>query len=195
MIGRRKLLLTADAVSGSALSDKSFNICKPDFESEFETSDKYDSTTTTYKTIKKIVTVTEDKDGNNVMENLTTVGEDGILKIYGLNEGEYTIIETKAPEGYILKSDEKTVKISAERDDKGNMKVIDQKCTWNYETEGVEDEDKNADGILTFNITNPKGVVLPGTGAFGTKLIYALGTLFTGTGAAYMVSKKKSKKD
>ncbi|MDE7364260.1 MAG: isopeptide-forming domain-containing fimbrial protein [Ruminococcus sp.] len=157
--------------------------------------DDADENTKKYKKVQKIVAFTEEDD-SKVMKELK-VDDDGSLKIYGLNEGTYTITETKAPEGYIIKDKSKKVTISALRN-AGEMVIENKKCTWNYELTGVEKVDSNvreSDGILEFKITNPKGVTLPGTGAFGTKLIYALGTLFTGTGAAYMVSKKKSKKD
>lgn len=114
--------------------------------------------------------------------------DDGVYELRGLNPGTYTIEETKAPEGYIKKTKPVEITITAE--------PSATECKWTFECKGIDEDDiTNDEGTLSFNFTNVKGVQLPGTGAFGTKLIYALGTIFTGVGAAYAISKKKSKKD
>lgn len=154
--------------------------------------DSYADTETKY-----ILTETADvlnKDTREILVKNLAVDSEGVLKIDGLNAGTYKITETTAPTGgYIKKTDPITVTIGIVKDNDGNIVVTGTNCEWTYS--GGENGKETEDGTYTFNFSNVKGVVLPGTGAFGSKLMYALGTIFTGAGAAYMISKKKSKKE
>lgn len=150
-----------------------------------DTKAKYDGTEK-YKQVTKSVEL----DSEGKMElTVLEVDTDGVLRINGLNAGEYTITETKAPEGYVVKSTPITFTIGVDS-------ISLESCKWKYEPiSGATDAKSNDKGILTFKVTNRKGVSLPGTGAFGSKIFYALGTIFTGVGAAYMISRRKSKKE
>lgn len=160
-----------------------------------ETEDSYADIETKYECKEKIDVLNKNT-GKTVIENLE-VDDEGVLRIHGLNAGTYTITETQAPKNYIKGSKTDTnITIGIAEDEETNKpKISLSRCEWAYTSDNGIEKNVNDDGIFTFKITNPKGVVLPGTGAFGSKLMYALGTLFTGAGAAYMISKKKSKKE
>lgn len=148
------------------------------------TDELYASTTQKYT---KTVTATNSVDSTFTKVDMK-IDDDGVLELKGLNPGTYTITETKAAEGgYLISKTPAVITITAD--------PSLETCDWTYGCSGVVDATDESDGTLSFKFTNVKGIVLPGTGAFGSKLMYALGSIFTATGAAYMISKKKSKKE
>lgn len=90
-------------------------------------------------------------------ENVTT-GTDGTFTLYGLNLGNYTIVEVQAPEGYSINTEEKTVTVADVN-------------TTRHETLTP------AQG----NMTDTKLSSLPSTGGIGT-------TIFTIGGCAIMIA-------
>ena len=98
------------------------------------------------------------------------VDEEGNLYLYGLDEGDYTIKQTKAPEGYNLST--KTYEIT----------LVDK------EPDGVLDEDYS----LIFS--NTKGFTLPVTGGKGTAMIAGIGIMLVITGIALLVYRNKKRK-
>ena len=98
------------------------------------------------------------------------VDDEGNLYLYGLDEGKYTIEQTKAPEGYQVSS----------------------------KTYEVELTDSQPDGILDDNYTlifpNTKGFLLPVTGGKGIFTLASIGILLVGIGVALLISIAKKKK-
>ncbi|MDD2978640.1 MAG: SpaA isopeptide-forming pilin-related protein [Hespellia sp.] len=133
--------------------------------------------TLTNKTTKKVYTAVSD--------------ENGALAFTGLDAGEYTLVETKAPEGYSVNPKEIPVVISAEYNTDGTLKSykieVDGKATSTYEaTYDGPTTNKTITNIVPgkdnaeTEIKNTKLSSLPSTGGIGT-------TIFTIGGCAIMI--------
>ena len=128
-----------------------------------------------------------------------TVADDGTLSIKGLDEGTYTLKETKAPDGYVLPNGEITITIADAEggeadgtiDGRGNTIV-----TANGSAELKGDVSINGN-IVSFNVQNTSsedaGFQLPTTGGMGT-MIFTIAGILIMAGAITMVvviSRKK----
>ena len=86
----------------------------------------------------------------------------GLLSFEGLDAGEYTLVETKAPDGYTIMQERVLVTIKAEKGQDGEL-------TGYYTVNGSSDN--------TVTITNKKGLNLPGTGGMGTTIFMVAGVV------------------
>ena len=141
-----------------------------------------------------------DADGNKLSGAIEI--PDGYLKFTGLDAGEYTLQETKAPEGYSLNPVEIPVNIEAEYNTDGTLKTYkitvdgtvienDGKKVSIYTAEYKKDDTTgemeidpnkkpNHENSNTQEIPNTKIIGLPSTGGIGT-------TIFTVGGCAIMI--------
>lgn len=160
-----------------------------------DTADKYaecDPANLKYK----IVSVYEDEITNTEHSVTITIGETGELIITGLNEGQYTIHEATAPDGYNVLEEDIIVDISAEiQTDEPPT------CTWSASITSGNDHGAAGvtDGIIEVTVKNNKGIQLPETGGIGTTIFYIVGGGLLIAALAVLVSKilgssKKSKK-
>lgn len=99
----------------------------------------------------------------------------GVLNLYGLDEGEYSLKETKAPEGYHIAVQPKTIEIKDE------------------DVDGIIDNGDNT-GIYKLEFPNSQGFQLPITGGIGTTLFVAGGIIFIGLGITLLVAATKKNK-
>lgn len=104
-------------------------------------------------------------------------GEDGKFKVEGLDDGNYTLVETKAPAGYNLPANGFSVTLTA---------TTANGQTWNGtadtaltglavkvdQTNGTGNVDT---GLGAITIKNTQGSSLPSTGGMGTVLLYVAG--------------------
>lgn len=104
--------------------------------------------------------------------------DDGTLVIDGLDVGEYTVTETKAPEGYVKLNGSFTIKIQDDAVD-GDVDVKPLAANKGYVTETVE---------------NTTGFELPVTGGIGTLLFSVLGIVFMGVAVSLVRNILKNKK-
>lgn len=135
------------------------------------------------------------------------VGEDGILRIEGLAEGDdYEITEIMAPNGYNLLA--KPIKLTITctyPTDAGKTE-----CVWggtydmqtgddgkgNLEFKTVKDADgvETGVGVLSFTVKNLQGSLLPSTGGIGTTIFYVVGAILViGAGVLLITRKRMSK--
>ena len=118
----------------------------------------------------------------------------GSYVISGLQAGEYTVTETKAPDGYKLLANAISVKITAKKDldsDEFNGKYTVEEGNENVTTP-ITFGEKTAIG---FAIENTQGTILPGTGGIGTTLFTFGGiALILIAGVMFIVYTRKQKK-
>lgn len=105
------------------------------------------------------------------------VDTNGKLNILGLDEGTYSLKETKAPNEYNKSTEAKEIKI------------IDANL------DGALDDETGTTGIYKLTFPNTKGFQLPVTGGAGTVAFVAGGVVFVGLGIALLaIAIKKGKK-
>ena len=135
-----------------------------------------------------IATYTFDENGDRVLNSnngLTAVtNENGIAYLLGIDEGTYTLKETKAPNGYILPEDGLELIIDADED--GN-------ATYTLGGKELDTFEDIADGsVATATIENSKGFNLPRTGGAGTWMFAVGGILImAGMATAFVKLRKK----
>ena len=108
--------------------------------------------------------------------------EAGKIDLGRLVVGKYYLVETSAPDGYILLTDPVEITVNA---DKVQYKQISNSLSIsNGGVSGGRDEG------YTLIVTNNAGFELPSTGGPGTSLIYLLGIMLTGIAGANLMMRK-----
>lgn len=100
----------------------------------------------------------------------------------GLDDGIYKLSETTTPKGYNTIED-KIFTISADH-------TVDA-VTKLEATGGLAIDGDEANGLLTAEIKNQKGVTLPGTGGVGTTIFYIIGGLMISGALVLLIVKKR----
>ncbi len=125
--------------------------------------------------------LTEEEDAK-ASETLVT-DENGLIMIKGLDLGTYTLVETKAPDGYELPANPETViTLADDADDSGKP-------------DGILNNDPDGNGTFETTVVNTKPGILPVTGGIGTALFTICGLLLM-SGAVILVvtvSRRKSR--
>lgn len=140
-----------------------------------------------------IATYTFDENGDRVLnsnDGLTAVtNENGVAYLLGIDEGTYTLKETKAPNGYIL-PEEGLELVITDADKEGN---VDGKATYTLNGKELTVFEDIADGsVATATIENNKGFNLPRTGGAGTWMFAVGGILImAGMATAFVKLRKK----
>lgn len=107
---------------------------------------------------------------------------DGNLAFSGLAAGNYTIRETKAPDGYNKLTSDIEITIAFEEPD--IISTGTEECTWIYT--GTNDSSSNI-----INIENKIGSLLPGTGGIGTTIFIVLGLGLMVVAATILIVSRK----
>ncbi len=195
------------------LTDGSYTQTAPSTEVGADNS-AYVSTETKYiqQTYTKYEQDTTGADAN-VVTATGIVDSNGVLEFDGLAADTYLIEEITAPDGYNLLSQPILVIISwtAPTDTKTSTD-----CTWSAvsylewsEDNGVYTYDANDKielgvtvdngtgivvGILTLDVANNSGTILPSTGGMGTTLFYVIGGLLMFIAAVLLITKSRMRK-
>jgi len=158
------------------------------------TSDnKYATVTTTGTDQYKITGWVDSAD--NATEVKTA--SDGTFSFIGLDDGNYTLIETTTPSGYNTMAN-KTITVKATTK---NVQVYKENETYNLPATVLAHVDANNDtvdvsaGTVSEDVINMPGSTLPSTGGMGTKLFIAGGGLTAVLAGVYLVSKKRTKEE
>lgn len=126
----------------------------------------------------------------------TTLKSDanGLFKVIGLDAGEYSLKETKAPSGYNLLANEIKLTITASTNNGQNWTDADAKKALTALTITVGDNTTNGNlenGTVGVTIENNKGTVLPATGGLGTTMFYTIGGLLMLATAILLITKRR----
>lgn len=160
-----------DMADQTALKDAQFVLKKKDVEEYY----KWDDTT------KKVTWVAEDA------ADVKTSAADGSFGFNGLGEGEYELVETKAPAGY-NSIDPIPVKIVA-------TKVVDDvKVEFEVYVNNAQTPIRTLENVAeeTITVENGKGTTLPETGGIGTTIFYLVGGLMMAAAVVLLVAKKRT---
>ena len=144
---------------------------------------------------------------------LSQVGDNFVIRIKGLDEGEYTLTEENAPENYNI-APSQTITIAADtvNDQTWNGTETDvtlESFKWTIGSKTIyqgkddtgaitaDDEEngkyKNIDAIAKATMENRKGTSLPSTGGIGTTVFYLGGGAMVAVAGIYLISKKRMK--
>lgn len=135
---------------------------------------------------------------------------DGTYKVIGLEDGAYTVEETKKPNGYNDPADSTTeLTISANtvnnqtwagaaKDALTGLTLTATNDATNAVSVTLGNEQHKAnldDGIVAADIFNTKGSTLPSTGGIGTTMFYIGGGVLVAGAGVLLITKKRAKKD
>ena len=122
-----------------------------------------------------------------------TSDANGKFAIAGLDAGNYYLRETKAPVGYNLLKDDIAVVIAATLDKSENSPALTA-LTIQIDS-GSAANGNLATGVVSTDVKNNSGAVLPETGGIGTTIFYVVGgVLFVGAAVLLVVKRRMSMK-
>lgn len=118
-----------------------------------------------------------------------TTPANGKVVFEGLENGEYTLTETKAPAGYNKLASAIGVKVDGQND---GTDTTNATVTITYDNDnGSSNYDQTAsNGVIP--VRNKSGVVLPGTGGMGTIAFTVIGVLVIALGVAWTLKRKNA---
>lgn len=161
---------------------------------EFTLAHKNDSTPISF------VQVTAGSATANAVYRVAKVGEtdatttiitpaNGKVDFRGLENGEYTLTETKAPAGYNKLASAIGVKVDGQNNgtDTTNATVT---ITYNNDNNGSNYNQTASNGVIP--VQNKSGVTLPGTGGMGTIAFTVIGVLVIALGVAWTLKRKNA---
>lgn len=140
--------------------------------------------------------VTVDTDGkvtgwvdNEANGSVLTSDANGLFKVIGLDAGNYSLKETKAPAGYNLLDKPIAIEIAA------TLNTAEDQAALNELTikvdNGTAENGALDTGIVGTNVENKAGTTLPETGGIGTTIFYVVGGLLVLAAIVLLVTKKR----
>ncbi|MCD7714869.1 MAG: isopeptide-forming domain-containing fimbrial protein [Lachnospiraceae bacterium] len=113
----------------------------------------------------------------------------------GVDAGTYKLVETTVPDGY-NKADDVIFNIVATYTDSSDDPSLSALSVTNSENTTISGENgsftaTSESGIVSTDILNQKGSVLPTTGGMGTTILYVIGTILVLGAAILLVTKKR----
>jgi fimbrial isopeptide formation D2 family protein/LPXTG-motif cell wall-anchored protein len=118
-----------------------------------------------------------------------TTPANGKVVFEGLENGEYTLTETKAPAGYNKLASAIGVKVNGSNDgtDTTNATV---NITYNNDNNDTTYDQTASNGVIP--VQNKSGAILPGTGGMGTIAFTVIGVLVIALGVAWTLKRKNA---
>ena len=117
-----------------------------------------------------------------------TTPANGKVVFEGLENGEYTLTETKAPAGYNKLASALGVKVDGLND---GTDTTDATVHITYNNDNGSKYDQTAsNGVIP--VQNKSGVILPGTGGMGTIAFTVIGVLVIALGVAWTLKRKNA---
>lgn len=117
-----------------------------------------------------------------------TTPANGKVVFQGLNNGEYTLTETKAPAGYNKLASAIGVKVDGQNN---GTDTTNATVTITYNNDNGSDYNQTAsNGVIP--VQNKSGAILPGTGGMGTIAFTVIGVLVIALGVAWTLKRKNA---
>lgn len=117
-----------------------------------------------------------------------TTPANGKVVFEGLENGEYTLTETKAPAGYNKLASAIGVKVDGQNN---GTDTTNATVTITYNNDNGNDYNQTAsNGVIP--VQNKSGVILPGTGGMGTIAFTVIGVLVIALGVAWTLKRKNA---
>ena len=128
------------------------------------------------------------------LAHLNMGGHLGDVSIFGLAEGKYKLVETKAPDGYVISDAPFEIEIVDQIGELGSVGTLTVTGHHEGEIGSIINTNGIAESILTVwaEITNKPGSALPETGGMGTTLFTILGIVMMVGAAAFFTLRKRS---
>ena len=121
--------------------------------------------------------------------------ENGQIKVIGLDDGTYSLTETKAPEGYNLLAAPIKIDIEATTVNNQEYKSIAADALTNLTIkvgEGAAEQAGDLDtGSVSATVENNQGATLPETGGIGTTIFYVAGGMLVLLAVVLLVTKRR----
>ena len=126
--------------------------------------------------------------------HLNMGGHLGDVSIFGLAEGTYKLVETKAPDGYVIADKPFKIKIEDQIGELGSVGTLTVTGQYDGAIGNIVNTNGIAESILTVwaEITNRPGSALPETGGIGTTLFTVLGVILMAGAVAFFISRKRN---
>ena len=128
-----------------------------------------------------------------------TSGTDGIFKVSGIDDGTYTLKETKAPTDYTKLAAPVKLVISAQTENNQEWNdFVATKALTSIKLGDIEQDDgtdAGKRGHVSTTVENNKGTTLPSTGGIGTTLFYLAGGVMAVGAGIILVTKKRIGKE
>ena len=120
-------------------------------------------------------------------------GDDGLVKVAGLDDGTYYLEETKAPSKYNKLSEDVTIVISATTANNQIWKGTPSDALTKIDvTANGKTSDGNVNGgSVKVTVENNQGSTLPTTGGMGTTIFYVVGSILVLGAAILLITKKR----
>lgn len=117
-----------------------------------------------------------------------TTPANGKVEFRGLENGEYTLTETKAPAGYNKLASAIGVKVNGQNN---GTDTTNATVTITYDNNNGNDYNQTAsNGVIP--VQNKSGAILPGTGGMGTIAFTVIGVLVIALGVAWTLKRKNA---
>lgn len=128
------------------------------------------------------------------LDHLNMGGHLGDVFIFGLAEGKYKLVETKAPDGYVISDAPFGIEIVDQIGELGSVGTLTVTGHHEGEIGSIVNTNGIAESILTVwaEITNKPGSALPETGGMGTTIFTVLGIIMMVDAVAFFTSRKRS---
>lgn len=126
--------------------------------------------------------------------HLNMGGHLGDVSIFGLSEGTYKLVETKAPNGYVISDSPFEIEIVDQIGELGSVGTLTVTGHHEGKIGSIVNTNGIAESILTVwvEITNKPGSALPETGGMGTTIFTIVGVVLMAGAVAFFISRKRN---